>query len=195
MLLYDYFLTEKTRDNNNEIVIQPHESNVLFQICSNCPINADLRFINIYKIERLQNLFQWTNFNGTIKWDTSHITSFVGMFMYSDYNQPLDWMYIKKGARITDMFIGAKFSNKLPKTEQKLSFNEFVKRTNLTVTIDLLKNNIDISLEKWCARKANRKLIVGNKLYKDVLTWYIDQVDTVERFKLMEDSGLEIFDI
>ena len=194
MLLYDYYKDSKER-KNGKVIINSWESGELVQLCSNCPIDADLSFIDIKRIDKINGLFQWTIFNGTIGWDTCHIKSFKSMFMYSDYNQPLDWMFIRKGATITDMFKGARFSNKLPKTEQKLSFNNFVKRTSLRVTVELLKNNINVPIEKWCSYKNNRKLLVSNELYKDVLEWYIDQVDVAERIKLMEESGIEIFDI
>jgi len=190
MLLYDYYRNHRER-KNGKVVLGTLEHNELLQLCSNCPIDADLSFLNIRKIQHLNGLFQWTNYNGNIGWDTSHVTSFKSLFMYSDYNQPLDWMIIRKGATIVDMFKDAKFSNKLPRTEQNISFNQFVKRTSLKVTVELLKNNIDVPIEKWCSYKNNRKLLVSNELYRDVLEWYIEQVDVAERIKLMEDSGIE----
>jgi len=187
-------------DSNNKYIVK---SNWDFQrIIQTSPNNIEINFLDLKNVDNLDR----TSIKPSIKiqFDTQHIRNYTQLF--SDYDQyfykrdpyqyDLDWVYIKKGAIISEMFDYTKFSKKLPRMETKISFNEFVKRTGLIVTPELLENN-DMSVDKWCKTKHNKKLMKNNKQYEPMLEYWLnsDFITAEEKIEAMEESGIEIFDI
>ena len=177
----------------------------LKSILLDSPIDANLECIdigNIYSLTGLFNGFYKRRPNSKIKmvlnWDTRHIRKFSNMFYFADLSgMSLDWVFIKENAVFYRMFLYAKYTNKLPKTEANLSFNDFVNVTKLNVFPELIENNFDISLEKWCSYRRNKILMKTNELYKPMLEYWLntDFITIEEKIDAMKESGIEIFEI
>jgi len=112
------------------------------------------------------------------------------------YKYDLDWVYIQQGAIITNMFLNIKFCKKLPRIEANISFNEFVKRTKLIVTPELLTNN-DMDVKEWCNDKNNQKLMKTNRLYEPMLRYWLDSdfITIEEKFNVIQEINIQVFDI
>jgi len=172
------------------------------EIIDTAPDDVCINFLNTDVI-RVSELTIVPPFKKII-FDTSNIIDFTGSFSYFDfesnkympYQYDLDWVYIKKGACINDMFEHTKFNKKLPKMEENMPFDEFVKTTGLIVTPELFKNN-NISVDTWCKNKHNQKLMRSNKQYEPMLEYWLnsDFITTEEKIEAMEKSGIEIFEV
>ena len=181
-------------DSNNKYVVKTEYQ--LETIVNSSPVDADLSFLDISKIKEFPTIKQKMILN----WDTSHITSFAYAFREDNiqpYQYDLNWLFIKNGANISGIFSGTKFCKKLPRMETKISFNEFVKRTKLIVTPELLKNN-DMDVKEWCNNKHKQKLMKTNNLYEPMLEYWVttDYFDSVEeKLNVIQETNVQVFDI
>ena len=181
----------KDYDNEHKYIVANNSD--IYSIIRSSPSDANLSFIDIRNLDKFPQL----NETMITYWDTKHIYDFAWSFYCTDYKYDLDWMFIRKGATITDMFKNSKFNKKLPIFESHITLNELVSRTGLIVTPELITNNYDISLKEWCFDDYNQILMETNKQYLPMLEFWVSSnfISSEKKTQLMEESGIEIFDI
>ena len=164
----------------------------LKSILHSSPENADLSILDISNATYITNIKS----NMILEWNTSHITKFHRTFANINYVHDLDWLIIQEGASIDGIFFNSEFSKKLPK-HNGMNFHQFVQKTKLKVTPEIIKNNFDNSLEEWCSNSNNQIFMRIDNLYRPILEYWLnsDFITTEEKIEAVKVSGIEIFDI
>ena len=202
--------------NGKDLV--PIDREELYKLVRDCPIDANLNFLDVSRIADMSDMFRDTIFNGQIgDWDVSNVNDMYLMFEYSKFNQPInDWdvsnveymrsmfEYSKFDQPIGDwtmsninyiwsMFYKSEFKSKLINTN--IPITEFVDKTELMITPDQLRDNIKIPLKQWC--KDNWDIIVKNELYVNILSHYVyNHIDDDEKkFEMISKHNLTQFEI